>query len=88
MDITIPILIQAIPLFMFLLLGLTGMKMPHWLAGTLGTAGMGTVLVLSYITALTYFFGGSPQFIAENGERLQAVILNCTWLQFTPSLVI
>ena len=88
MDITIPILILAIPLFMFLLLGLTGMKMPHWLAGTLGTAGMGTVLVLSYITALTYFFGGSPQFIAENGERLQAVILNCTWLQFTPSLVI
>ena len=88
MDITIPILILAIPLFMFLLLGLTGMKMPHWLAGTLGTAGMGTVLVLSYITALTYFFGGSPQFIAENGERLQAVIFNCTWLQFTPSLVI
>ena len=47
MDITIPILILAIPLFMFLLLGLAGVKMSHKLAGTLGTLGMGTVLVLS-----------------------------------------
>ncbi len=54
MDITLPLLILVIPLFMFLLLGLTGMKMSHRLAGTLGTLGMGTVLVLSYITAFTY----------------------------------
>ena len=60
MDITLPLLILVIPLFMFLLLGLTGMKMSHRLAGTLGTLGMGTVLVLSYITAFTYFFSGAP----------------------------
>ena len=88
MEITIPILILAIPLFMFLLLGLTGMKMSHPVAGILGTLGMGTVLVLSYITAFTYFFSGNPEFVAESGERLQAVIFNQTWLQFTDSLVI
>ena len=46
MDFIIPLLILAIPLGMFLLLGLTGMKMSHKLAGVLGTLGMGTVLVL------------------------------------------
>ena len=49
MDITLPILILTIPLFMFFLLGLLGMKMSHKLAGTLGCLGMGTVLVLSLI---------------------------------------
>ena len=43
----ISIFILAIPLFMFLLLGLLGMKMSHKLAGTLGTLGMGTTLVLA-----------------------------------------
>ena len=42
---TISILILAIPLLMFLLLGLTGMKMSHRTAGVLGCLGMGTVLV-------------------------------------------
>ena len=60
---------------MFLLLGLTGMKMSHKLAGVLGTLGMGTVLVLSYYTAFTYYFSGNPEFIAE-GVRQQAVIFN------------
>ncbi|MDE6121280.1 MAG: hypothetical protein K2F63_05770 [Muribaculaceae bacterium] len=88
MDITLPILILAIPLTMFLILGIAGCKMSHKLAATLGIAGMGTTLVLSYITAFTYFFSGSAQFIAENGERLQSVIFNQTWLQFTDKLVI
>ena len=63
MDVTIPILILAIPLFMFIFLGLLGMKMSHKLAGILGTLGMGTVLVLSYTTAFTYFFSGATEFI-------------------------
>ena len=82
------ILILAIPLFMFLLLGLLGMKMSHKLAGVLGTLGMGTVLVLSYITAFTYFFSGSSDFITSAGERLQYVVFNQTWLQFSDTLVI
>ena len=42
---TIPIIILALPLTMFLVLGLFGHKMSHRLAGILGTAGMGTTMV-------------------------------------------
>ena len=89
MDITLPILILAIPLTMFLVLGIGGCRMSHKFAGFLGSAGMGTTLVLSYITAFTYFFSGSPEFVdAATGERLQALIFNQEWLAFTPKLVI
>ncbi len=88
MSITIPILILAIPLFMFIFLGLCGKKMSHLLAGTLGTLGMGTVLVLAYSTAFNYFFSGDPLFINEAGERLQYIVFNQTWLQFTENLTI
>ena len=87
MDITIPILILAIPLFMFIFLGLAGVKMSHKLAGTLGTLGMGTVLVLSYYTAFTYYFSGNPLFI-DGTDRLQYEVFNVTWLQFTDFLSI
>ncbi len=86
MSITLPLLILAIPLAMFLLLGIGGPKMSHKLAGTLGTLGMGTVLVISYITAITYFF--DPAFVSEAGERLQHVVFNFEWLAFTKNLVI
>ncbi len=87
MDITIPVLILAIPLFMFLLLGLAGVKMSHKLAGILGTLGMGTVLVLSYFTAYTYWFSGSPEFI-DGTNRLQFTVFNMEWLRFTDFLSI
>ncbi|WP_289770023.1 NADH-quinone oxidoreductase subunit L [uncultured Duncaniella sp.] len=87
MDITIPVLILAIPFFMFLLLGLAGVKMSHKMAGALGTIGMGTVLVLSYYTAFTYWFSGAPEFI-DGTMRLQYTVFNQTWLQFTPALAI
>ena len=87
MDITIPVLILAIPFFMFLFLGLVGVKMSHKMAGTLGTIGMGTVLVLSYYTAFTYWFSGAPEFI-DGTTRLQYTVFNQTWLQFTPALAI
>ena len=85
----IPIIILALPLAMFLFLGLCGHKMSHRLAGIFGTAGMGVTMVLAYITAFTYFFSGSPEFVdAENHVRLQAVIFNQDWLSFADSLVI
>ena len=87
MDITIPVLILAIPFFMFLLLGLLGMKMSHKLAGTLGTLGMGTVLVLCYYTAFNYWFSGNPLFV-DGTNRLPVELFNMTWLQFTPALAI
>ncbi len=86
--VAIPLLILALPLFMFLLLGLLGMKMSHRTAGVLGCLGMGTTLVLSYFTAWTYFFGGAPEFINAAGERLQYLVFDQTWLQFTEKLVI
>lgn len=73
---------------MFIFLGLLGSKMKHIVAGTLGTLGMGTVLVLAYYTAFTYFFSGADIFISAGGERLQHVVFNQTWLQFTDTLVI
>ncbi len=88
MDVTIPILILSIPLFMFILLGLTGMKMTHKLAGVLGCLGMGTVLLLSYYTAYVYFFSGAECFVNAAGERLQYLVFDQTWLQFTDSLAI
>ena len=42
---------------------------------------------LVYYTAFTYYFSGNPEFI-DGTTRLQAVIFNHTWLQFTPALAI
>ena len=82
------IFILCIPLFMFLFLGLLGKYMPHKWAGILGTLGMGVTMVLAYTVALTYFYSGSSEFINAAHERLQVVLFNTTWLQFTESLVI
>lgn len=86
--VAIPILILAIPLLMFLILGLLGMKMSHRTAGVLGCIGMGTTMVLSYFTAFTYFFSGAQQFINASGERLQYIFFDQTWLEFYDKLAI
>ena len=88
MDQITPLLILALPLCMFLFLGLVGNKMSHKMAGILGTLGMGVTLVLAYSTAFTYFFSGNPDFIDAAGNRLQSVIFDFTWLEFTKNLVI
>ena len=82
-----PIIILALPLLTFLVLGLLGKYMKHGTAGAIGTASMGVTLTLAYITALTYFFSGNPAFINSVGERLQSVVFNVTWLQFTPDVL-
>ncbi len=88
MDITLPILILAIPITMFLVLGILGVKMSHKCAGILGILGMGVTLVLAYTVAYTYFFSGDPSFIAADGERLQVAVFDYTWLAFTQTLVV
>lgn len=87
MDFTLPILILAIPITMFLILGLFGMKMSHKLAGILGICGMGTAMVLSYTVAFTYFFSGDPAFVVD-GVRQQLEVFDVTWLAFTERLVV
>lgn len=87
MEITLPLLILAIPLFNFLLLGLTGMKMSHKLAGLIGIFAMGVTTVLAYTVAFTYFFSGSPDFIVD-GVRQIYTIFNVEWLAFTDKLIV
>ena len=80
-------MILAIPLFNFLLLGLTGMKMSHKLAGLIGIFAMGITTVLAYTVAFTYFFSGSPDFIVD-GVRQIYTVFNVEWLAFTDKLIV
>ena len=57
MSFDLSILVLAIPLFMFLFLGIAGVKMGKKATGWIGTASMLVTLVICYGTALTYFFG-------------------------------
>lgn len=88
MEATIPVIILALPLAMFLFLGLFGNKLSHRWAGILGTAGMGVVLCLSYYTAYQYFFSGNEAFISEEGQRLQSIVFNVDWLHLYGNLTI
>ena len=87
MGITLPILILAIPFTMFLVLGIGGVKMSHKTAGILGILANGTLAVLAYIVAFTYFFSGNPEFIID-GVRQQVELFDVTWLAFTDRMVV
>ena len=83
MDATLPILILAIPLGMFLVLGLAGYKMSHKLAGTLGCLGMGTTLVLAYVTAFTAKLMSTALSISSSEMRM-AIMLRRVMNPYTP----
>jgi NADH-quinone oxidoreductase subunit L len=74
--------IPLIPFLMFLTLGLGGYKLKAKLSGLLGTAGLGVVTLLSYVTAYSYFF--SSEKIDGAYQKIQA--FNTTWLQLTDKL--
>ena len=76
------ILILALPVLSFLVLALAGMKMPHKVAGAIGTLSLAAVTVLSYITAVGYF---TAQRTAE-GLLPVSTPWNFRWLPFTESL--
>jgi len=80
---TYTVFIILIPLVMFLVTGLMGMKWKPIVSGILGTIGMGTSWALSLITAASYFFGG------HHAEGFQTIIpFEMKWLQFTDTLII
>jgi len=80
---TYTVFIILIPLVMFLVTGLLGMKWKPIVSGLLGTIGMGTSWILSLITAGSYFFGG------HHAEGFQTIIpFELNWLQFTDTLMI
>ena len=76
------ILILALPMLSFLILALAGMKMPHKVAGAIGTLSLAAVTVLSYITAVGFF---TAQRTAE-GLLPVATPWNFRWLPLTESL--
>ncbi len=76
------LLILITPFVLFLLLGLTGHKMKHNVAGIIGTLGMGFAAVLSYTVAYQYFF-----VLGKTGEAWQEIIpVSFQWLRFTENL--
>ena len=76
------ILILFLPLLSFLLLGIGGKWMTHRTAGFIGTAVLGVVAVLSYVTAVQYF--SAPRL--EDGTFATWIPYNFEWLPFTETL--
>ncbi len=83
-DYTYTLLIPLIPFVLFILIGITGHKMKPIVSGLIGTAGLGIVAILSYITAIRYFW---TDHLAETGYKsLKA--FEITWLHLTDNLTI
>lgn len=76
------ILILLLPLLSFLLLGIGGKWIKPIVAGVTGTAVMGIVTLISYLTAWQYFT--TPRLADGTFESITA--LNVTWLNFTEVL--
>ncbi|HPG33285.1 MAG TPA: NADH-quinone oxidoreductase subunit L, partial [Lentimicrobium sp.] len=55
-DYTYTLLIPLIPLAVFLFTGLTGHKFKPLVSGLIGTTGLFVVFILSYMTAIRYFW--------------------------------
>ena len=87
MPLSYTIAVIAIPLFMFLFLGLVGVKMEKKLTGILGCIGMLVTTVLAYGVALTYFFG-TDQGQVVDGVRKVVTVFNPDWLSFSKTLVV
>lgn len=83
-DYTYTLLIPLIPLFVFLLLGLTGHKMKPLVSGLIGSTGLGISAILSYVTAFKYFIGDH---IAGTGYA-SIKGFEVSWLHLTDKLTI
>ncbi len=74
------IAVVALPLFMFLFLGLVGVKMGRKATGVLGVIGQGVTTLIAYAAAITYFFGTAQGQIA-NGVRQTLIFQDWHWLR-------
>ena len=83
-DYTYTLLIPLIPLFVFLLLGLTGHKMKPLVSGLIGSTGLGISAILSYATAFKYFIGSH---VAGTGYA-SIKGFEVSWLHLTDKLTI
>jgi NADH-quinone oxidoreductase subunit L len=78
------ILIPAVPLVMFILIGLLGDRFGAKISGLAGTIGLGFITILSYYTAFLYF---GHHVEAETGWPT-IIPIQFDWLALTSSLVI
>ncbi len=74
--------IILIPLFLFLVLGLGGVKMSPRVAGVIGTLGMTISAILSYMAAFRYFFVEGK----VDGVFREIIPFSIEWLRFTDKL--
>jgi len=83
-DYTYTLLIPLIPLAVFLFTGLTGHKFKPVVSGLIGTTGLFVVFILSYITAIRYFW---TDHVAGMGyHSLKA--FEITWLHLGEKLTV
>ncbi|MFA5972742.1 MAG: NADH-quinone oxidoreductase subunit L [Lentimicrobiaceae bacterium] len=83
-DYTYTLLIPLIPFVLFILIGIIGHKMKPIVSGLIGTAGLGIAAILSYITAIRYFW---TDHVAETGYKSMKAF-EITWLHLTDNLTI
>jgi len=83
-DYTYTLLIPLIPFVFFILIGITGHKMKPIVSGLIGTAGLSITAILSYITAIQYFW---TDHVAETGYKSMKAF-EITWLHLTDNLTI
>jgi NADH-quinone oxidoreductase subunit L len=76
------VLVPAIPVFMFLLIGLLGERFKPMVSGIAGTLALGVITVLAYYTAYLYFFTGA------GASHPTLIPWEINWLAFTQTLVI
>ncbi|MDR3328570.1 MAG: NADH-quinone oxidoreductase subunit L [Prevotellaceae bacterium] len=76
------LLIVALPLLLFFVLGLGGSRMQPRVAGIIGTLGMGTAAALSYAAAIRYFFAEGK----VEGVFREIIPYSVEWLRFTDKL--
>ena len=82
MDFTYTILIPLLPLITFLILGIGSFKIKPKVSGFLGSASLGTSLLLSIYTAYQYFFVyGKVDGVYQTFYGFKA-----NWMNFTPTL--
>jgi len=74
--------ILIIPFVTFFVLGFFGMKLKARISGLTGTAGLAAVTLLSYATAIRYFWGAG----LVDGVYQKIIASNSTWLTLTDRL--
>ncbi len=75
------LLIVLLPLISFIVLGLMDSKWKPQVAGIIGATVLGTITLLSYITAFEYF-----SFHKINGVYEKLIPFNIEWIRFTQYL--